>query len=570
MASTNESDASIDAPGSTATANAPYRVPTIGEAAEGDELAGVDEIKGSMCMVCGGNGTTRMLTTKIPFFREVILSSFECDDCHWRNNEVVFGGELQEKGCNFELKVDSPEDLNRQVIKSDFATVTFKEIEFEIPPRQRGEVTTVEGLLRTSAEKLGEAQDLRMERSPEVGAQIAGVIARLALMSAGVDSEFPFTMVVDDPSGNSFVENPSAPNRDIALTTTHYTRTAQQDLFLGLQPSKEALAAGTVDADSTAKPAPRSMEGSAALLAMAGGVGGKAKKAGEGKEQEEEGDGDGVGFMRREAVRLPDNCPACGAPGHSLTCMADIPHFKEVMIMAFDCEVCGYKSSEVKGGGAIPPKGTVYTLEAVSKDDFRRDVLKSDTAVLELPQLELVMEMGTLGSMYTTVEGLLSKARASLVEGNPFFSGDSATMHHGKESEVQRKFRVFLERFRALIDGETLPFTLAVRDPLGNSFIGSSEHENPADDPKISVEWFERTFEENEELGLNDMNTDDFETLPEGYVRPPIANGGGAAGGSHLIPHRVGTDHPTAFTKGQEEEDDTITDGGVEPAKTAT
>lgn len=57
---------------------------------------------------------------------------------------------------------------DRQVIKSDFATVSFQEVEFEIPPRQRGEVTTVEGLLRTSAERLGEAQDLRMERSPEV------------------------------------------------------------------------------------------------------------------------------------------------------------------------------------------------------------------------------------------------------------------------------------------------------------------------------------------------------------------------------------------------------------------
>eukprot|EP00752_Nemacystus_decipiens_P011158 g9914.t1 len=571
MTSTNETDASVEAP--APATNAPYRVPTIGEAADGDgagdELAGVDEIKGSMCMACGGDGTTRMLTTKIPFFREVILSSFECDDCHWRNNEVVFGGELQEKGCKFELRVNSAEDLNRQVIKSDFATVTFQEIEFEIPPRQKGEVTTVEGLLRTSAEKLGEAQDIRMERSPEVGAQIAGVIARLALMSTGVDSEFPFTMVVDDPSGNSFVENPSAPNRDPALTTTHYTRTAQQDLSLGLQPSKEALAAGTVNADSTARPAPRSMEGSAALLAKAGIAGGKGKKAGEGNGEEEEGgEEEAVGFMHREAVRLPDNCPACGADGYSLTCMADIPHFKEVMIMAFDCEACGFKNSEVKGGGAIPPRGTVYTLEAVSKDDFRRDVLKSDTAVLELPQLDLVMEMGTLGSMYTTVEGLLNKARTSLVEGNPFFSGDSATQHHGKESEVQRKFRVFLERFRALIAGETLPFTLVVRDPLGNSFVGSSEHENPADDPKITVDSFERTFQENEELGLNDMNTDDFETLPEGYVRPPIANGGGGGGGSPLIPHRVGTDHPTPFTKGQEEEDNTVTDGGLSTAKT--
>lgn len=78
-----------------AIANAPFRVSTIGEAVGGndgdgdtDEFAGLDEIKGSLCMACGGDGTTRMLTTKIPFFREVILSSFECDDCHWRNNEV--------------------------------------------------------------------------------------------------------------------------------------------------------------------------------------------------------------------------------------------------------------------------------------------------------------------------------------------------------------------------------------------------------------------------------------------------------------------------------------------------
>lgn len=90
--------------------------------------------------------------------------------------------------------------------------------------------------------------------------------------------------------------------------------------------------------------------------------------------------------------------------------------------------------------------------------------------------------------------------------------------------------------------------------------------------PIQQVDWFERTFEQNEELGLNDMNTDDYETLPEGYVRPPIANGGDAegAGGAHLIPHRVGTDHPTAFTKGQEEEDNTATDGGVESTDTTT
>lgn len=59
-------------------------------------------------------------------------------------------------------------ECGRQVIKSDYATITFVEVEFEIPPRQRGEVTTVEGLLRSSAERLGEAQDIRMEQAPEV------------------------------------------------------------------------------------------------------------------------------------------------------------------------------------------------------------------------------------------------------------------------------------------------------------------------------------------------------------------------------------------------------------------
>lgn len=46
-----------------------------------------------------------MILTKIPFFREVIVSSFECDSCGWCNNEVQFGGELREQGCRFELKV---------------------------------------------------------------------------------------------------------------------------------------------------------------------------------------------------------------------------------------------------------------------------------------------------------------------------------------------------------------------------------------------------------------------------------------------------------------------------------
>ena len=56
-------------------------------------------------------------------------------------------------------------------------------------------------------------------------------------------------------------------------------------------------------------------------------------------------------------------CPHCfNDAGESLTCVADIPHFKEVIIMAFDCPQCGYRSNEIKGGGGVPSKGQSTVL----------------------------------------------------------------------------------------------------------------------------------------------------------------------------------------------------------------
>lgn len=34
----------------------------------------------------------------------------------------------------------------------------------------------------------------------------------------------------------------------------------------------------------------------------------------------------------------------------------------------------------------------------------------------------------------------------------------------------------------------------------------------PEDDPEMKVEHYERTFDQNEELGLNDMKTEGYET----------------------------------------------------------
>ena len=48
-----------------------------------------------------------------------------------------------------------------------------------------------------------------------------------------------FTLVLDDASGNSFIENPQAPEKDPLMTVVYYARSPDQDVALGLQPSSE-------------------------------------------------------------------------------------------------------------------------------------------------------------------------------------------------------------------------------------------------------------------------------------------------------------------------------------------
>ena len=73
---------------------------------------------------------------------------------------------------------------------------------------------------------------------------------------------------------------------------------------------------------------------------------------------------------------------------------------------------------------------------------------------------------------------------------------------------------MFTDRLKTFANGQQYPFTLVIRDPLGNSFISSKIGSTvpPELDPNLKMNDFERTWEENEDIGLNDMNTRDFET----------------------------------------------------------
>ena len=68
---------------------------------------------------------------------------------------------------------------------------------------------------------------------------------------------------------------------------------------------------------------------------------------------------------------------------------SEIPHFKEVVIMATLCDSCGHKTNEVKSGGGIEPTGKKMTLTvkghidpAQTEEDLSRDILKVEFALI--------------------------------------------------------------------------------------------------------------------------------------------------------------------------------------------
>lgn len=109
-----------------------------------------DEID-SLCMECHAMGKTKFMYTKIPMFKEIILSSFYCDSCGLKNTEVQFGGKLADFGVKYILKVTDAASMNRSIVKSEYATIRIPELDFEIPPQtQKGSINTVEGFIARS------------------------------------------------------------------------------------------------------------------------------------------------------------------------------------------------------------------------------------------------------------------------------------------------------------------------------------------------------------------------------------------------------------------------------------
>ncbi|XP_011634849.1 zinc finger protein ZPR1 isoform X1 [Pogonomyrmex barbatus] len=430
--------------------------PIFCELSANDLEPAITEIE-SLCMECGKNGTTRMLLTKIPHYKDVIIMSFECEHCGYQNNEIQNGGKIAETGIKITLQVISPQDLNRQVVKSDYTSIYIPNLEFEIPAQsQKGEITTVEGIINRTISALEQDQAERRKLFADTAVEIDKFITKLHALKT---LDEPFTIIFEDISGNSYVENPRAPFKDNQCTITYFKRTEEQNHILGTYSDNEDV-----------------------LL----------KRIEEGEFLLEEIDG--------EVISFSTNCPDCNSPCETNMKTTNIPHFKEIVIMATLCESCGHRTNEVKSGGGIEPQGVRIEVTITGKEDFSRDLLKSETCELEIPELDLEVGPNILGGRFTTVEGIIVAMKEQL-SSSTVFTGDTSN------PEVVNRMNIFIAEMEKVLDGKK-KVTLILNDPAGNSYIQSLSDDGP--DNKLNIIKYDRSFEQNEELGINDMKVENY------------------------------------------------------------
>ncbi|KAG6873049.1 hypothetical protein C0995_003806 [Termitomyces sp. Mi166 len=437
----------------------------------------------SLCMNCHKEGVTRLMLTSIPYFREVIVMSFRCEHCGATNNEIQSAGKIQEEGTAYTARILARSDLDRQIVRSPSCEVVIPELELTLPPTSRGQLTTVEGLISNVYADLNMDQPLRRIQDPEGAATIQGLLDRLrailsdedededeeqdenklgevnAKKASDKDAPLPaFTLKLDDPAGNSWIEFIGS-MADPKWNMRQYRRTLEQNVTLGLVSADEAGAA------------------SENLTSI---------------NEKDEITTDAI--TDDEVFVFHGHCSSCGHSLDTKMKKVTIPYFKDILIMSTNCDRCGYRDNEVKSGSAISEKGKRIALKVEDREDLSRDILKSETAGLSIPEIDLVLQHGTLGGRFTTLEGILNQVYEELSD-KVFAQGDAS-----KPSD-RTGFETFLRNLKEAI---------ILDDPLANSYVQNLYAPDP--DPNMTIETYDRTWEQNEELGLNDIKVEGYES----------------------------------------------------------
>jgi zinc finger protein len=174
---------------------------------------------------------------------------------------VKTGGEVPEKGRRVTLAVNTKEDLSRDILKAESCAMTCPELNLSVEPGTLGgRFTTVEGILtqvrddlRSSIFDTGDGGDSMDAASKEKWDAFFGKL------TAAIQGDVKFTIILEDPLASSYVQSFTAPDPDPQMQVEDYERTAEEEEHLGLTDMKTEgyeEAEKTEDTDKAEETAP--------------------------------------------------------------------------------------------------------------------------------------------------------------------------------------------------------------------------------------------------------------------------------------------------------------------------
>jgi zinc finger protein len=154
-------------------------------------------------------------------------------------------------------------------------------------------------------------------------------------------------------------------------------------------------------------------------------------------------------------------CPYCEREIQYLYKTENIPYFSDILIVSARCE-CGYRHADTMVlQGAEPAR---WEIRVDGMEDLMVRVVRSASAKVQIPELGVEIDPGP------ACEGFVSNVEGVIERIDDVVSG-VLTWAEGEERENALVLRRRIELAR---EG-SLPFTLSIEDPTGNSAIVSEK-----------------------------------------------------------------------------------------------
>jgi zinc finger protein len=164
------------------------------------------------CPSCSNEIEYLYQTENIPYFSEILIISANCPTCGYRyvDTQLLKSAEPSQ----YEFSISAAEDLSTRVVRSMSGTVKIPELGVQIDPGPacQGFVTNIEGVL-DRIEDVVQSALLWTEDEEKKNAYV--LLERITQARSGT---FPFTLILDDPSGNSAIVSEKAKKKPLDIS----------------------------------------------------------------------------------------------------------------------------------------------------------------------------------------------------------------------------------------------------------------------------------------------------------------------------------------------------------------